>query len=183
MIKPIHVRNLIHEIDQKVRYEPLRLRAKAAVLLATTSGLRAMEVYKLMIDDIDVRNRTVFVRAEIAKDYEERITFFNEEAKQALEDYLATNPSSNLFYNLRDAFEKIDSKLRMKHMRKFFSQQSDRLGMPTAIKKILMGHVVGNEEYVALRGVDVDLEHYDFQDEEELKKIYDKYWRDFKILD
>ena len=68
-------------------------------------------------------------------------------------------------------------------MRKFFSQQSDRLGMPTAIKKILMGHVVGDEEFVIPRGLDVDLSHYDFQDEEELKKIYDKYWRDFRILD
>jgi len=63
--------------------------------------------------------------------------------------------------------------LRMMHIRKFFSQQSDRLGMPTAVKKILMGH--------SLLG-DVDLNHYDFQDEEELKKIYDKYWRDFRIL-
>jgi len=67
-------------------------------------------------------------------------------------------------------------------MRKFFSQQSDRLGMPTAIKKILMGHVVSNEEYV-LSASDIDLGHYDFQDEEDLKKIYDRYWRDFKIFD
>lgn len=28
---------------------------------------------------------------------------------------------------------------------------------------------------------DVDLSHYDFQDEEELRKIYDRYWKDFKI--
>ncbi|MCD6493220.1 MAG: hypothetical protein J7K36_05410 [Archaeoglobaceae archaeon] len=46
--------------------------------------------------------------------------------------------------------------------------------MPTSIKKLLMGH--------SLHG-DVDLQHYDFQDEEELKQIYDRYWRDFKILD
>ena len=42
----------------------------------------------------------------------------------------------------------------MKYMRKFFSQQSDRLAIPTAVKKILMGH--------SLRG-DVDLGYYDFR--------------------
>jgi len=54
--------------------------------------------------------------------------------------------------------------------------------MPTAIKKILMGHVVGDDDFVGVRGGDVDLGHYDFQDEEELKKIYDRYWRDFRIF-
>jgi integrase/recombinase XerD len=52
--------------------------------------------------------------------------------------------------------------------------------MPTAIKKMLMGHVVSNEEFV-FSSSDVDLGHYDFQDEEDLKRIYDRYWRDFKI--
>ncbi|MEM1670760.1 MAG: hypothetical protein QXY92_06675 [Archaeoglobaceae archaeon] len=75
--------------------------------------------------------------------------------------------------SIRRCFRKLDSPLRLKYMRKFFSQQSDRLGMPTTIKKLLMGH--------SLRG-DVDLNHYDFQDEEELRKIYDRYWRDFRIL-
>ena len=59
-------------------------------------------------------------------------------------------------------------------MRKFFYQQSGRLGMPTAVKRMLMGR--------SLRG-DVDLQHYAFQDEEEPKQIYDRYWKDLKILE
>ena len=100
--------------------------------------------------------------------------FFSEEAKSALKQYFEVSdyvlfPKKSIAY----WFKKIETPLRLKHMRKFFSQQSDRLGMPTTIKKLLMGH--------SLRG-DVDLNHYDFQDEEELRKIYDKYWRDFRIL-
>jgi len=40
VLKPIHIRNLIREVDSKVKYEPLRLRTRVAILLAATSGLR-----------------------------------------------------------------------------------------------------------------------------------------------
>ena len=53
----------------------------------------------------------------------------------------------------------------VKNFRKFFSQEWDRNGGPTSIKKILMGH--------SIKG-DVDLMHYNFQSEGDLKKIYDK---------
>jgi len=178
VIKVKDVRELLKKAD---------LKTKAAILLCATSGLRAQELYKLTLDDIDIENRTIYVRAEITKDYEDRITFFSEEAREALLEYLnnCKRQSRYLFPEgtMLKKMRKISSKWRIKHMRKFFSQQSDRLGMPTAIKKILMGHVVGDEEFVIPRGSDIDLSHYDFQDEEELKKIYDKYWRDFRILD
>ncbi|WP_245526129.1 tyrosine-type recombinase/integrase [Archaeoglobus profundus] len=175
MIKVEHVRDLLREIDEKLS-GPYRLKLKSAVLLSATSGLRAEELYKLRLEDIDLENRTIFVRAEIAKDYEDRVTFFSKEAQDVLEEYLNTfKPSNPLFSkkSLLHQFSKLDTRLRMKHMRKFFSQQSDRLGMPTAVKKILMGHSTAG---------DVDLSHYDFQDEEELKKIYDEYWKNFRIL-
>ena len=173
VVKVEHVRELIKKIDSLPH--PYNLRLKAAVLLTATSGMRAEELYRLTIDNIDVENRTIFIPAEIAKDYEDRVTFFSEEARDYLVEYLHTNPKSPLFSkkSILYHFEKLNTNLRIKHMRKFFSQQSDRLGMPTAVKKILMGH--------SLRG-DVDLSYYDFQDGEELKKIYDKYWKDFKIL-
>lgn len=138
--------------------------------------MRAVELYRLKRENIDLSNRTVYVKAEIAKDYEDRVTFFSKEAQKVLKEYFEGHSDERLFpkKSILYHFNKLDTNLRIKHMRKFFSQQSDRLGMPTAVKKILMGH--------SLRG-DVDLSHYDFQDEEELKKIYDKYWRDFRILD
>ncbi len=174
IIKAARIRELIDEIDEKLD-EPYKSKLRGAILLSATSGLRAEELYKLRLKDIDVENRIIHVRAEIAKDYEDRVTFFSEEACDYLVEYLHTNPKSPLFSkkSILYHFEKLNTNLRIKHMRKFFSQQSDRLGMPTAVKKILMGH--------GLRG-DVDLSYYDFQDEEELKKIYDKYWRDFRIL-
>lgn len=138
------------------------------ILLCSTSGLRAEELYKLKLDDIDVEDRVIHVRAEIAKDYEDRVTFFSLEAQEALHDYLPLAGSRPFVKDtLVKDFRKLNVKsshtvLRLKLMRKFFSQQSDRLGMPTAVKKILMGHSTAG---------DVDLSHYDFQDEEELKRI------------
>ncbi len=58
-----------------------------------------------------------------------------------------------------------DAPIQVKDLRKYFSQEWDRRGGPTSIKKILMGH--------SLKG-DVDLMHYNYQSEEDLKSIYDK---------
>ncbi|WP_456468231.1 tyrosine-type recombinase/integrase [Archaeoglobus sp.] len=142
-IRPEHIKQIAEKADIKTR---------AAVLLAATSGLRAEELYKLTLDDIDIDNRTVYVRAEIAKDCEDRVTFFSEEARDVLLEYLDTGVRKSVYLfpegTMQKKMRKISKKLRMKHMRKFFSQQSDRLGMPTSVKKLLMGH--------SLRG-DVDL--------------------------
>lgn len=54
----------------------------------------------------------------------------------------------------------LKSSIKIKNLRKFFSQEWDRRGDPTSIKKILMGH--------SLKG-DVDLMHYNCQSEEVLK--------------
>ena len=138
--------------------------------------MRAEELYKLRLNDIDVEDRVIRVRAEIAKDFEDRVTFFSEEAKEALIYYLEITGGRDYLFSKKSLnyhLAKLSDSLRMKHMRKFFSQQSDRLGMPTAVKKILMGH--------SLRG-DVDLSHYDFQDEEELKEVYDRYWASYRFF-
>jgi integrase/recombinase XerD len=172
VIKVRDIQNLLKQVEM-FDCASMRFRTKAVIILTATSGLRSEEVYKLTLDDIDVDNRIVNVRAEVAKDYEERVTFFSKEAQEALIKYLENCENCKLRTNrlfaesnIRRAFERLDTWLRLKHMRKFFSQQSDRLGMPTAIKKILMGYVVGDEEFVIPRVSDVDLSHYDFQDED-----------------
>lgn len=48
----------------------------------------------------------------------------------------------------------------------------DRRGGPTSIKKILMGH--------GPKG-DVDLNHYNAQSEENLKRIYDRMFSDLNL--
>ncbi|WP_457548454.1 site-specific integrase [Archaeoglobus sp.] len=190
-MKSHHVASAIRDILNTNKSDDLKLKAVAAMLLSATSGMRAEEIYQLRFEDIDIDNRIIHIKAEIAKDYEDRITFFSEEAKEWLLKYLSMNPDPDKLFaksSLKHVWTLISVKIgnipfRLKHCRKFFSQQSDRLGMPTAIKKILMGHVVSDEEFVIPRGSDVDLSHYDFQDEEELRKIYDRYWRDFRILE
>lgn len=170
VVKVKDIKKLLSEV-QDLPVRSMVLRTRAAVLLAATSGIRAEELYRLKAENIDLENRTIRIPAEITKDYEERVTFISIEAQEALKAFFESYKPKSVYpfteSTLRKSFGKVNSPLRMKHMRKFFSQQSDRLGMPTAVKKILMGHVIGDEDFVIVRGGDVDLRHYDFQDEEE----------------
>jgi len=58
-----------------------------------------------------------------------------------------------------------ESPVKPKDLRKYFSQTWDRNSGPTGIKKQLMGHSLKS---------DVDCQHYNGQNEEDLKRIYDK---------
>jgi integrase len=144
---------------------------KALVLLGATSGLRAEELYQLSPTDIDIENRIVYVNhnpsnGQTTKTGRSRVSFFNIEAQAALKDYF------NYFNNgcnLKELFSpshihKIFNKapVRVKDLRKFFSQEWERNCGPTGAKKLLMGH-----------SGDVDLNHYNAQSNEDLKKIYD----------
>jgi len=143
-------------------------------LLGASSGMRAEEMYQLQPGDIDLEEQIVYInhnpkRGQTTKTKKNRISFFNEEAKKALGEYLALfnkdGKLKHLFF--RRQCEKVfqHTPIHVKDLRKFFSQEWDRQGGPTSIKKILMGH--------SLRG-DVDLMHYNYQSEEDLKKIYEK---------
>ena len=104
-----------------------------------------------------------------------RISFFTEETKQALTEYFEFYHNNNglkcLFSqtHIERLFRDGNVSIQVKDLRKFFSQEWDRRGEPTSIKKILMGH--------SLKG-DVDLMHYNCQSEEDLKRIYDKIMMD-----
>ena len=148
--------------------------AKALIFLSMSSGARALEVYQLTIDDIDIENRILHINhnpknEQSTKTKISRVSFFNKDAKRALEEYLtyldngsnikvlfSVSHISRLFRN---------SPLKEKDLCKYFSQEWDRRGGPTSIKKILMGH--------SLKG-DVALIHYNAQSPEDLKRIYDK---------
>jgi len=60
-----------------------------------------------------------------------------------------------------------NASIQVKDLRKSFSQEWTRRHGDTGIKKILMGHSLKN---------DIDLMHYNYQSDEDLKKIYDKVW-------
>ncbi len=152
------------------------LQVKAIILLGSTSGMRPQELYQLTLDDINLNTRTVMINhnpnnGQSTKTKRSRVSFFTEEAKQALSDYIEFYQHHNglkcLFSqtHIERLFRFGKASIQVKDLRKYFSQEWDRRGGPTSIKKILMGH--------SLRG-DVDLMHYNCQSEEDLKKIYDK---------
>jgi len=144
------------------------------LLLGSSSGMRAEELYQLNQEDIDLDNRTVRINhnpmsGQTTKTQRSRVSFFTEGTKQALSKYLGFFNSENKLDRLFSQSHMIHlfkgAPIRVKDLRKVFSQNWDRRGGPTSIKKILMGH--------SLRG-DVDLMHYNCQSEEDLKLIYDK---------
>jgi integrase/recombinase XerD len=151
---------------------------KAVILLGATSGIRAEELYQLTIDDIDIGNSVVYIRhnpsnGQSTKTKKSRISFFNKEAERALEEYIEFYNGNNVLKCLfnQSHITRLfrDAPIKVKDLRKFFSQEWDRRGGPTSIKKILMGHSLRN---------DVDLMHYNAQSEEDLKAIYDRVMRE-----
>jgi integrase/recombinase XerD len=149
-------------------------RFKAIISLGIDSGMRAGELYQLTPEDIDLQNRIVRINhnpnnGQSTKTKKSRISFYTKDTRKTLSEYLDFfNKNDNLTRLfpqrwLEGNFRKTD--IRVKHLRKFFSQEWDRRGGATSIKKILMGH--------SLKG-DVDLMHYNAQSEEDLKMIYDK---------
>ena len=154
---------------------------KALILLAATSGLRAEELYQLTPDDIDLNNRIVYVRhnpkeGKTTKTGKSRIAFFSRQAQQALVEYLQ-------FFNngckLKHLFGKThiqrlfrNAPLSVKDLRKFFSQEWERLNGSYAVKELLVGHSIKRS---------VDLQHYTYLDESDLKKIYDRVFGEYEI--
>ena len=147
---------------------------KAIILLGATSGIRAEEMYQLKIEDIDLDNRIIHINhnptiGQSTKTKMSRLSFFDIKAQEALKEYI-TYFERNVHLKVLFSQSHItrlfkNAPIQVKDLRKYFSQEWDRRGGPTSIKKILMGH--------SLKG-DVDLMHYNYQSEEDLKKIYDK---------
>jgi integrase/recombinase XerD len=167
-------REVIQQTLSHFEYNQYFKQVKAIVLLGASSGMRAEEMYQLNLNDIDFDNRIVHINhvpanGQRTKTQRSRVSFFTEEAEQAFLEYLEYFQSDNrldrLFSQTHMTHLFNRAPIRVKDLRKYFSQEWDRRGGPTSIKKILMGH--------SMRG-DVDLMHYNYQSEEDLKKIYDK---------
>jgi integrase/recombinase XerD len=167
----------INEIQGTLKYfdghESFK-KIKALIYLGISSGLRAHELYQLTKKDIDIDKGIVRINhdprnGQTTKTKYSRISFIDNNAKQALKEYFSTinglSQSTILFSEraCQNTFE--NTIIRVKDLRKYFSQCWDRRGGPTSIKKILMGH--------SIKG-DVDLQHYNYQSEEDLKAVYDK---------
>jgi integrase/recombinase XerD len=149
-------------------------RFKALILLGITSGMRAQDLYQLTMDDINLNDRIIRINhnpnnGQTTKTSISRVSFFTEVTKTALQEYFKhfkEDKTLKVLFPQKWLERKFTNKpIKVKDLRKHFSQEWDRRGGPTSIKKILMGH--------SLKG-DVDLMHYNAQSEDDLKKIYDK---------
>lgn len=143
------------------------LRFRAIIMLLSSSGLRPSELFQLKREDIDLENRIVYVRVDKehhTKTGNSRITFFTERTKQVLQLYLKSNKNRVLFNESTTERAFLNSPLKVKEFRKFFSQEATRKNMNQAVKERLLGH--------SLNGVD-NL-HYLSLSDEDLKRVYDQ---------
>ncbi|HIH71907.1 MAG: Uncharacterized protein XD43_1264 [Thermococcales archaeon 44_46] len=153
-----------------------------ATIVCAVTGMRVSEFTRIKVKNINLEEKSIHLPSNITKTHQERITFFTEEARDVLkefiksynlkeEDNLATIPQLQRPFRQKKELKTL--KLRLKHMRKFFSQEWDRRNGNTTVKKLLMGHSLLN---------DINTLHYSHHSKEDLKNIYEKIMGDIKFL-
>ncbi len=147
------------DIAQSIEHFKDNPHAKLLLYLGCDTGMRATELYRLKKEDISGN----MIRIDHTKTGVPRITFFTDRTKEILEEYLSHYELHFRKRWIQNMFQHLP--IQVKDFRKYFSQQWDRKNGATSVKKILMGH--------SLKG-DVDLMHYNCQNQEDLKKIYDR---------
>ena len=152
------------------RYE---IQLRALVLLGADTGMRPEEIYQVRKEDIDLENRTVYVKHDpknnqTTKTGKSRVSFFTKNTAVILKEYLT-------FYDNHCSLKKLfsqrhchrhfkDSPIQVKYLRKYFSQKWDRNNGNYHAKEMILGHSMRR----------VDFQHYSILEEHELKEIYDK---------
>jgi integrase len=148
---------------------------KALFLLYATTGLRRDEILSLKLEDIDFEKRMITPdnhRGETKKSW---VSFYNEEAEQALNEYLRIKEQSRsqrLFPMQRDEVVKLWKSARDKtglcitpqKLRQWFCSEMMRLGMSETYIDALCGRVPKS----------VLARHYTDFSAEKLREIYEK---------
>ncbi|MGQ9778234.1 MAG: tyrosine-type recombinase/integrase [Thermodesulfobacteriota bacterium] len=153
--------------------EPL---AKALFLIYSTTGLRRKEVLSIKIKDVDFEKRMIMLQGGSSRTKRTWITFYNDEAEEALKEYLGSfhdlNKEEELFpvteryfRNRYEAFEK-ETRIRItpQILREWFACEMGRLGVPDRYVDAFCGRVPRS----------VLARHYTDFSPEKLKEIYDK---------
>ncbi|MBO8161766.1 MAG: site-specific integrase, partial [Thermosipho sp. (in: Bacteria)] len=162
----LNLLSMIDKLFDEGRIEKRKyLMLRSFILLGAETGMRAYELYRLRIKDIDINNNMIIVRNTKTK--QERITFFNDDAKRELLKYIKLLKNLDvLFYqhSVEHIFKKYlrGQKITPKMLRKFFSQEWTRQGGDSIIKKVIMGHSLS----------DIDLNHYNYIDVDVLREHY-----------
>ncbi len=90
--KPKHI---VSREGLKIFYEAIETqKEKALFLLYATSGLRRQEILSLKTEDVDFEKRMITPNNHLGETKKSWCSFYNEEAEQALNEYLATKKQS-----------------------------------------------------------------------------------------
>ena len=153
--------------------EPL---ARALFLIYSTTGLRRKEVLNLRIRDIDFEKRMIIPKGNPSRTKKTWITFYNDEAEEALKKYLGSFqglnkeaklfPVTEIYFRKRcKAFEKeTEIKISPQILREWFACGMGSLGVPDRYVDAFCGRVARS----------VLARHYTDFSPERLKEIYDK---------
>jgi integrase len=150
-------------------------RDRALFLIYATGGLRRHEPLELTRRDIDLEKRMILPPNGNESNSTKRrwVTFFNDEAKEALLDHLAAEDGSEKIFNIcadvvdrifRKASERSGVKITPQTLRFWFSVEMARLGVPDRYVDAFCGRVPRS----------VLARHYTDYSPERLKEIYDR---------
>jgi len=156
------------------------LKQKVLFLLYATTGLRRDEVYFLRKENVDLEKRMIIPDRQTATK-RTWVTFFNEEAKQFLAEYLKNVKGEYLFaskYNpnanhkiFHRTVRKTGIRITPQILREWFANEMARLGVPDRYVDAFCGRVPRS----------VLARHYTDFSPERLKEIYDK--ANLKVLE
>ena len=148
-------------------------RARAFFLLCATSGLRKHEVLSLNREDVDLEKRMIIPRKNGSRTKRTWVSFFNEEAKAALLEYLETridddprlfriSPRQTHFFEAA----RLETGLQItpQVLREFFACEMGRLGVSDRYVDAFCGRIPHS----------VLARHYTDFSPERLKEIYDR---------
>jgi integrase len=171
----IALKHIPSKEELKKFYEAIpSLKYKAMFLLYASSGLRLSEVLKLKVSDLDFESKSIRVKHS-SRTKKAWISFFNEEAKQVLLDYIKTqnlNVNDFLFRSGKHrglkGFQKAKNKTGLnitpQVLREWFCSEVARLGVPDRYVDAFCGRVPRS----------ILARHYTDYSPERLKEIYDK---------
>ena len=147
-------------------------RDRALFLLYATTGLRRDELRSLKMADLDWDKKMIVVGTHNGQTKRSWITFYNQEASNALEGYLKERPGRDdrLFTTAETTISRMFKQIKEmgihltpQVLREWFCQEMGELGVPDRFIDAFCGRVPGS----------VLARHYSDYSPQRLKRIYD----------
>jgi len=157
----------------KKLYKTFSLKYKALLLMYATSGLRESELLSATFSDINLEKRMVILSRN-SSTKQTWVTFFNEEAKEALMNYLATRKGGDkrvfpterrsVIKMFRKIGERVGVDITPQKLRDWFCCEMGELSVPDRYIDAFCGRVPRS----------ILARHYTDYSPERLKRIYDR---------